>query len=335
MLKPNDTKQGWIITDQGDSLIFYRLFCFVLAVLYGTVLSDIPNDQFKDYGNYLTYGEFSWVILQKHSYEGVLTLIFNEPVWLLLNSLLSNYMYPETVIKTIIFLSASSVAWLVLTRYPKYFIWLILFLLFPLVVKNYLIHLRQGAAIALFLWGWSSSNRYMRWLFMGLAPFVHASFFYILFFMWLAKWMVSLRLGQYIRLLVFLSMGVLFSLSSMWLTSFVGARQAEHYDFSMTEVSGIGFAFWLAIFVLMVMEGKTYLREHVVETGILVFYLSSYWLIEVTGRVFESGIILLLLAGLSLTGYRQAGFFVAIFLMSSLIWAQRFSRPLLGYGVFG
>jgi hypothetical protein len=77
--------------------------------------------------------------------------------------------------------------------------------------------------------------------------------------------------------------------------------------------------------------GKTWLREHAFETGLLSFYLVTYWLIEVTARIFESGLIVLLLAGLSLPGWRRQAFLGIVLGAGVLAWVLRLGRPALGF----
>ncbi|HSH42221.1 MAG TPA: hypothetical protein VK973_08880, partial [Arenicellales bacterium] len=42
------------------------------------------------------------------------------------------------------------------------------------------------------------------------------------------------------------------------------------------------------------------------------FYLCTYWLLEVTARIFESGMLPILFAGLLLTGWRRPAFLTLI-----------------------
>ncbi|MAT50400.1 MAG: hypothetical protein CMK32_04355 [Porticoccaceae bacterium] len=309
----------------------YKLLVLFVAVGYGGMLSQIPAEHFKDFGNYLIYAEHSWVRLLGMLDRGLLVTLSNEPVWLLINAGLGAFLTAETVVRIIIFGSATSVAWLVLRSDPRHFIWLLLFMLLPVVLKNHLVHLRQGAAIALFLWGWFSPSRTVRSVLMGVTPFVHASFFFVLAVHLVAKGARCLKLGPDVRTLVFGTMGVGVAFGLAWLASLLGARQVETYNFAMTDVSGLGFVFWLLVFVIMVMDGRRFLREHAFETGIIVFYLSTYWLIEITARIFESGMLLVLLAGLALTGWRRPAFLVAIIVYGIMTWLLRMGQPAMGF----
>jgi len=311
----------------------FDLLAFLLAIAYGATLSQIPTELYKDFGNYLVYAEHSWPRLQGMLNQGVLTTLANEPVWLLINSIMGSFLEPETVVRTIIFVSGSVVAWLVLRSRPKHFVWLVIFLLFPTVLKNHVIHLRQGAAIAVFVWAWFSPNRVVRAILMASTPFIHASFFFILAVLWSASLMTSARLGPVIRIALFVSLGVALSLGLEWLASAVGARQAQTYEFSMADVSGLGFAFWCSVFALMFMQGRGFLRKYAFETGLIGFYLATYWLIEVTARIFESGLLLVLLAGLSLTGWRRLTYLSAVLAYGGLSWVVRVGQPAMGFGV--
>lgn len=310
----------------------YNLLRFLIALGYGVILSQIPSDHFKDFSNYLAYGENSWLRLLSLFSEGVLPTLFNEPVWLFINSALGAFLVPETAVRTIIFLSASSVAWLVLRTNPRHFVWLLVFLLLPAILKNHLVHLRQGTAIAVFLWGWFSHHKVYSWALIALTPFIHASFFFVLIILGMARTMTRIRLGPDIRTLAFITAGILISVSLAWIAAFLGARQAQVYDFNMADVSGLGFILWLAIFGIMATEGRRYLHRHAFESGMILFYLGTYWLIEITARIFEGGMLLVLLAGLRLTGWRRLAFLSIIISYGILAWTMRMGQPALGFG---
>jgi hypothetical protein len=309
----------------------YRFLILVVAALYGAVLSQIPDETFKDFANYLVYAEHSWVRIFGLAQLGPVPMLANEPIWLLLNAALGIYLPPESVVRFIIFFSASFVAWLVLRHHPRQFFWIICFLLLPMVMKNNLIHLRQGAAIAVFLWGWYSPGPVRRWLWMGLAPLIHASFFFVLALLFLTKVMQRLRLGADIRALGFLLFGFVLSLSLAWVAELVDARQAQEYEFSAADISGLGFLVWFAVAVVWMSEGRSFLKRYAFETGIILFYLSTYWFIEVTARIFESGLILVLIAGLAITQWRRFAFLAVVLALGVLSWLMRLGQAGMGF----
>jgi hypothetical protein len=307
------------------------LFFLCVAVTYGFVLSQLPDVHFKDFNNYLVYAESSWIIALRYADGGILRILSNEPVWLLMNAGLGLFFDPDTVVRTIIFVGATSIAWLILSHYPKHFFWLILFLFLPQIIKNYLIHLRQGAAIAVFLWGWFAVHRSARWLILGLTPFIHASFFFILALLALTWLLRSIRFAPDLKIIAYMSMAIAVGLSLGMLAELAGARQSGSYAFERPDVSGMGFLMWAMVFGVILTAGKTWLSQHAFETGILIFYLGTYWLIEVTARIFESGLIVLLLAGLSLPGWRRHAFLGIALGGGALAWVLRFGQSALGF----
>lgn len=302
-----------------------------IALSYGFAVSQLPDVHFKDFNNYLVYAESAWVILLRYVNQGLIPLLSNEPVWLLINDGLSLFLGPVTVVRTIIFLGASSVAWLILRHHPRNIILLILFLLLPQLVKNYLTHIRQGAAIAVFLWGWFAVNRPLRWLLMGLTPFIHSSFFFVLFLAALSKFIGTIRFSQTLKTATLLAVSITVGLGLGFLAELFGARQAGQYNFELVGVSGLGFALWFIVLGLMISAEKIWLRAHTFELSIVIFYLITYWLFEVTARIFESGLIIVLLAGLTLRGWRRQAFLGLVLGGGALAWVLRIGQPALGF----
>lgn len=316
---------------KSEVTLLKTLFSLCVALTYGFVLSQLPDIRFMDFGNYLNYAESSWLIVLRNLDGGVLRLLANEPVWLLMNAGLSLFLEPETVVRLIIFLGASSIAWLVLRHSPGHFVWLVFLLLFPAVIKNYIIHLRQGAAIAVFLWGWFAVNRGTRWLLFGLTPFIHASFFFVLALLVIAKALRFIGFAADLRMVIYVAVGIITGLSLGVLAEIFGARQGAEYAFERTEVSGLGFVLWFTLLAIMLASGKSWLREHAFETAHTTFYLATYWLIEVTARIFESGLIVVLLAGLSLSGWQRHAFLGLVLGAGLLTWLLRLGQPALGF----
>lgn len=311
----------------------YRVSVLSFALLFGILLSQIPNEHFKDFENYLIYAEYSWERLLDFLSIGIVSALVNEPFWLLINAALGAFLPAETVVRTIIFISASSVAWLLLTHNPRHFLLIIIFLLLPSVLKNWLVHLRQGAAIALFLWGWYSPGSVRRWLRMGMAAAVHTSFIFVLIAFAFTKAMRYLRIAPDIRAIVFVIFGISLGIGMGWAAMMLGARQAEQYAFTVTDVSGLAFFFWCGIAGLWLLEGRAFLRAHSFEFGIILIYLSTYWLVEVTARIFESGLLPVLLAGLALTKWRRVLFVVLILTLGSLMWVKGIGQPGMGFAI--
>ena len=312
----------------------YKTLAFLLAIVYASILSQLPDESFKDYSNYLIYAEHSWFRLLWLSNQGFWVVLANEPAWLLANALLGLFLQPDTTVRSIIFFSAFLVSFFTLLAAPKNFWWLLFFLVLASVVKNHLIHIRQGFAVAVFIWAWFSSSRFLKISLLALTPFVHASFFFILMLLIISNAMLKLRLGPGIRSIATGFIAAAVGLGLGWLAALFGARQAQEYEFSMAEVSGFGFLIWLSILIIYVLEGKTFLRRHAFALSLIIFYLGTYFFIEVTARIFESGLLLVLLAGLSLSSWRLLAYkFLVISVLFLANWLMRISEPALGFGI--
>ena len=311
----------------------YKIIVFFIAVLYGLFLANLPVDGFKDRVSYLEYVDDSLLIFLRNFNNGALAVISNEPIWLGLNIMLGNIFTAETAVRILIGIPASSTAYYVLKYDPKYFILLLLFLFIPNVIKNYIIHLRQGVAISFFLAGWFASNKKLRCCLIFLTPFIHASFFFILMLLSISWILRRIKFAIDLKVIVYSAVGIALGLVLNIIVKLVGARQASQYDFTMAEVSGLGFLFWLAVLIIYLTSRKDFVWKYSFEIGIIIFYLSTYFLIEITARVFESGMILILLAGLSLSAKKRFLFASILIGFTVLSYLLRLNKPYLGWGI--
>src|SRR5690606_2593929 len=149
----------------------YRIIIFIISLAYALYLANLPIDVFKDRINYLNYTLTSEHLFYERLSKNWISLFSNEPLFLLINIFLSKFFSPENSLRIIIGVPAFITAYSILRVNPRYF-FLLLFLLFvPQIVKNHIIHLRQGIAISFFLIGWFSNKKYIKYLFLLLTPF--------------------------------------------------------------------------------------------------------------------------------------------------------------------
>ncbi|GIW60950.1 MAG: hypothetical protein KatS3mg087_2016 [Patescibacteria group bacterium] len=309
------------------------LLALGLAVAYGTFLAVLPLEVFKDRYNYLTYASVAPLILEQRMAEGLLPLLSNEPVWLLLNSLLGMVFSPETVVRLLIFLPATVIAWLTLRNHKGWMGWVLIFLFFPAVIKNYIIHLRQGVAIAFFLCGWYALRPSWRGVTWFITPFIHASFFFVLLVYGMVHVAKRLHLAIDLRSVIILGVAIGITLCLPSIVAGVGARQSFEYNLLETEVTGLGFLFWLFIFAIFVCQNRQFLQHHAFEVATVIFYLGMYFWGAISARVFESTLILVLLSGLSLTKHWRFVFLAMISSFMFLDYYLRISESWLGWGV--
>jgi hypothetical protein len=314
-----------LAADDGALRPLGRLPAAAIALLYGLTLACLPLMAFQDRDNYLDYARDASVLLAR-SFDNPLIGLVNEPLWLLLNAALGLVLTPEQVVRTIIFLPAAVVAYVLLRASARNWAWLLLFLLLPAVLKNHITHLRQGAAIAVFLAGWHSDRRIPRWALMGLAPFVHASFFFVLGLHVLSGLLDRLRLANDVRAVVQTAVALVIGISLGAIAVLLGARQASGYEFAGTQVSGAGFAFWLLVCAVFLSARQRSTAEYSLAQAGIVFYLGTYFFVEVTARVFESLLPVVLLAGCSLQKGRRIVFVLALAAWTVVQWIARITQ---------
>ncbi|WP_082460444.1 EpsG family protein [Pseudomonas mediterranea] len=311
----------------------YVLSCFILALIFAYVLAFLPVDAFVDRDNYLRYASSSAEIFERGLNEGWLYLFINEPVWLLVNIAFSFLFSDENVVRSIIFLSAFITSFLTLKLDSRFFFVLLLFLLLPQVLKNYIVHLRQGLAVAIFMLGWFARGKKVRRLLIILTPFIHASFFFVLIIYYYSVLLAWLRFSSGVRLVAFAIIGTGAAFTTLWLASNLGARQAGVYETANLQISGLGFAYWFVILLLFVLQGAIYLKNNGFQVGMLVFYLAIYFFLPISARIFESAVLLVLISGLRLTSWRFFLFILSLLLYFVTQWVPRFSQSGFGWGV--
>lgn len=275
----------------------------LLAFLYAYALAFIfPLDVFKDRIHYLDYASRPLEAVADYLSQGVGHFLFNEPVFLILNYLLSVFLSPGQVLQVLIFSFSFLFAFCVLQYDKRLLFWLLLALLLPQVLKNYVMQLRQGYAISIFMCGWLLFEGRKRWLVLAFAPLIHASFFIVFAFLAVHRVLCLLRVHYW---LVPILMGVAAFLSTFVIVevaSLLGARQGERYAEAALSVSGSAFLFWSCVLFLFMSQGRIWLERFSVPAMFVAVYLGLYFTSPLAGRVFESVLPLVLLAGFSLKG---------------------------------
>ena len=324
-------EEGVRVSSRRTQVLFWAKIC--LACLYGFLLTSLPIDEFKDRSNYLNYAATSDIILERNIDRGLLSTLSNEPVWLLINVFLRTWFESETVIRIIIFLPAFLVAFLAL-RHQKGgdIVWVILFLFLQPILKNHIVHLRQGAAISVFLLGWSVKNRGLKYLLFSITPFIHASFFLVFALRMLLKINQFLRFSTNLRLALALLLGVLLAWNLIEIGQSLGARQAIEYEYSVAALSGINFIFWSTVLAFFVVHTGSFPRQHVFEISSIGFYLGTYFITALTARIFESSLMLVMLAGLDLPFKNKRLFLSLLIAYYGLGYFLNRNEPWFGFG---
>jgi hypothetical protein len=291
------------------------------ALAYAAVLALMPGERFRDRDNYLAYLENAPIFMLGWLDGNVLQILANEPLWILINAGLGLTWPHEQALRLLIFVPAVVVAQRMFAADPRHALLLLAFMLLPQVLKNHVIHLRQGLAVAVFLMGWFAATRRWRWGFWLLTPWIHSSFFFVLLLLVLTRLLQRWRAPLAVAWACFVTIGVAIGLGLGELARAAGARQGEEMDFTAAEgISGLGFLFWLTALGLLMLQSRAFLRQHLLEVGTVLFYLATYFLSPFTARVFESTLPLVLLAGLRMRGPGRLLFLSAMLALGALQW---------------
>lgn len=306
--------------------------CFFVAALYAALFLLFPMEGVNDRVNYLEMAEVSPLIFARYLGAGVLSVLTNEPVWLGVNSVLGLLLPAENVVQIIIFFSAFTTAYLLLKHNPKAF-WFLLFVLFvPQVAKNFIIHIRQGMGIAVFLMAWYSTRPKLRLLLFLMAPMVHSSFFIVLAVLLACYVLKKIRFAFDLRIIAYAAAGIFFGVGLPFVSKLLGARQSETL-LSEHEAGGSGVALlvWALLLGFYLMQGRTYLRQHSFSIAMIILYLLVYFVSPVAGRVFESALPLILTSMFYLTSWRRLGAVSLFTMFSVLLMISHLGQPMLGF----
>ena len=307
------------------------LLPLLLALAYAAVLACQPLEVFKDRDNYLIYASASEHILANYAQRGA-ALYTNEPLWLAINTVLANLISPEWTIRFIIFFPAFATSFVILRIDLRHTFWLLLFLVMPQVIKNNIVHLRQGVAVGIFLLAFQCKSMRFRVPLLLSTPFIHASFFPVLLIGLICYVVRLFRIQTTPFLIALAAVYTIINLNIINVAAAIGARQGDQYMQRDLSVSGLGFVFWLSVLFLMCSSGKKFVVMNLFPVSVLLFYLCGYFLVEVSGRIFESVILVVLVAGLRLSGWRQTIFLSAVVFYTVISYILRIDQPFLGWG---
>ncbi|AHI30140.1 hypothetical protein [Marinobacter similis] len=304
----------------------------VLSFFYAYILAFVlPIAAFKDRENYLVYAADAGSAMARYFDAGILAFLVNEPVFLLANYVLSLFMGPESVLSLLIFSFAFLFAYSMLGFNRKLIFLLLIALLLPQILKNHVVQLRQGYAVAIFTYAWLYLGRSKKWFMIGLTPFIHASFFIVGCFLvvfWFSSWA---RMKFDLKATVFFAISVFSVFLIFFVADLFGSRHALRYSGFDLNVSGSAFLFWSLVFAIFCFQSREWYAKHSFAALFVLVYLGMYFTFPLSGRVFESVLPIVLIAGFSTRGYYRYAF-IGLFLMYSLIQIYiGLGQPLLGF----
>ncbi|PXW80495.1 EpsG-like putative glucosyltransferase [Pseudogracilibacillus auburnensis] len=270
---------------------FYYLFTFVVGLILA--LRKIPwatDDQ--NYLNYVTYSHLLFSNTVDKALHNPLFILVNEPIWLLLNNCFNLIFEPETVIRIFIFFSAVSVLYALgkITNYS--FLTIFFFLFLVQIIKNHILHLRQGLAVGIFLLGFTREGK-KGILLRFITPFIHTSFWFVLFIEVFEKWTKNFFTLS-ARLVIFIVSAFSFVFTIPFLMELSGDRRIKLYA-GYEAGSYYGFLLWLLmglLFFLLVKKNET----GIIGRYAIILYVLTYFFIDFGARLFENYIPIIVAA---------------------------------------
>lgn len=311
-----------------------QIFNCIKAISFALIIHILlfPIDlNYLDRANYLDYAQSSSVLLLGNLNFGIKRLIFNEPFWLIINATLNFFGTNELTVYIIIILSTTFLVYTLFERFEKNLLEVSLIIFFPMILLKEVIHIRQGLAIAFFLYGITKQSIRIKILFLIAAMFIHSTFIIISPLYLLTEKINFDRRSLLIYIIITISSSALFFFNLKDIMYFFDLRQASEYAFSSKNNSGLGLIFWFGFSIIFLLESTKTINKNIFELTILFFYLSGYFFFELTGRIFESAAILLLLKSLDDNFIRRNLIIPVIFIFMLLFYIPKLSQPYLGW----
>ena len=266
----------------------------LISVLYAYLLSSMPHYLFKDRENYIIiYGtDFDYYLSQM---TDVKMLLFNEPLFFLVNKALSIFNDPEFSVKAIVFFICFSASYFCLTNFNNLFFG-ILFLIILFFNTQFfalqVIALRQGLGLALIFLVLPRipKIKFQLLFFIGLG-LIHNSFFLIFAFLGINYVLESyLKIQNFRkRIILLFVIGIIINGSMLLIANILGSKQA--YDSFDNTSSGLMFVIWAIVFIVLYIQKHSWkgntqnLNPYIISIVGLILYLTSYFLSPVAGRI--------------------------------------------------
>ena len=313
-----------------------RLFFFSLTYAFLWAFSDILHgidfDNIRDRVYYLDYVSFTFDDLVDIFEYNALLFLANEPLFSFITAVLGTVFETDVAaVRALIIITSFVGAYYCYNKTRNiYFALLIMF--FGQVYVNYVMSLRQGAALALFLLGILASGK-IRILFIFSAPLVHNSFFLTLFFYYTAKSLAKYKLNVKVASIFIIIVNLIIFNIVLKMASFLGVRQAESYAMYggvNDSVSGYGFILWFSLLIIFLYGVKYNGQQYAEKDSIdekkffvyfsiisITFYLITYILVPPLARTIQNSALIILSTSIYLSSRFILLFYCLMFLLFS------------------
>jgi hypothetical protein len=263
------------------------------------VIFSIQANQITDRNNYHTHVQDgkTWFLYILNI--GFPLFFFSEPfskfIYFVLYIFFSN---EQLAVKFLIFFQLFSTFYLIRKNSNLSTFWILILMLTPPVLVNYIMTIRQGLASLFFLFFfYGISNKKYIWLFFS--PFIHFLFYGVLAIFYLST-INFFKSKPILSIFLFLVFTFSFSLIASKLISYFNLSYFE-FD-SVNFRIGFQFIYWLIILLLFIFQGNYFLKNNFFVCLIITFYLGSVLVVPHLSRVLDSLAILIFLSGFQLTG---------------------------------
>jgi hypothetical protein len=283
------------------------IFSFLICNIEYLLQIDILN--ITDRVRYHRQIEIIDIILNGTFAAGFYYNIFSEIVYWCIIFFLSLFnLSPSIIFKILIFICVTIALYTLIIKKGVPKLWSIIAILTPLVLVNYVMTLKQGVAISVFLIGYYYSSGWKSIFLLSITPLIHFSFLIILPILWLSKTKFILKLPNILNVIFMLAFSYIVGASILKITTLLGLNNLAIQYSEFVEVRfGFGIIFWSGILLLFFMEGHRFTNKNIFPILVIVFYLGSIFIFSPFSRIIQNISLITFIEGFELTGERLIG----------------------------
>lgn len=270
--------------------IFYWIFVILIGSIYVILLSNMPNEWFRDRDNYLVYAASSESIVELYGNKFV--LIANEPLFLYFNIFLEKIFEYSLIPNIFVYLITTVFVFFIgynAKNIIGFIFGVILSIIIPYMLQAELVALRQGLAIAFFIpFLYLVKDEKKVLIALLVCAFLH-SIFFVFFLLYFLNFIILSKFSINKRLFVTFIFMLIVSLLGIVIAKYLGLRQGSEYMGVESDGSGGAFIVFLAVFLYIYFLGNRHNKRlyEFVLIG-LVMFLTTYFLSPISGRLFNT-----------------------------------------------
>lgn len=294
-------------------LYLIPLLIIVLGVINIETIFSIQLDDITDRKNYHDNVIDGEILFENAINSNFPVIFFTESLFKFVYFIFSKLgLSPEYAIKIVILISII-LFFRVLFSFRGLNIWEILLIFFcPTVIVNFIMTIRQGFALSIFLFiFFQVKNKRL----INLIPLIHFAYFIVLPVFYLSNY---IKKRTEINPILWLSLFLFFCVSlSIFILKITNSLNLFYFDAFQDNVQfkfGFGIIFWFFILLLFVLEGKYFLNKYMFESMIVIFYIGTVAFFNPFSRILQASSVFVLLAGFTLTGWRRQMFIIILVL---------------------